>query len=361
MIALIYFVAQLAFGNGDCLPTPSVGYITNNVNSVVYDQNIGYAAARINDNLTFRVNGTNQMGFTNTSGSSVLTVVLSSDGCGHWIEFPGGGTTNFNGFVAGSLANHLLTNIVTRTNPAASLTPFTGSARNPAFWLNGVSGLTGIMFTNTINDSPRFAISPWHVAGNCHNFSSTGFGFMQADNTIVVRSLLGSQIIPGSSDLCCGVLDAALPAGIQPLPITPANLTSYITATLYGGNFQKRFPAIVAGSDGNIGVKDINFLDCLGCESPYSSFYTDLFSTSVYVDSDFVVLNPNSGRAVMLLVNNQLVLNMSLHNGNLAGPSYGKYLPELQSAMDSLMTTHHPLETKPTIQVYDLTSFPTYP
>jgi hypothetical protein len=155
----------------------------------------------------------------------------------------------------GTLAYHLATNAVARTNgftPAnmvqlsnwtwafyypTNMHLLTNSTWSTNFWLRGVQGLsaTSIGYSNGPGGQGAVTmVSPRHYLYATHVGSPATMAFLDTNNVIYWRSTLQRADIPATftfgitNDMSVGILDADLPASVGYLPMAPTNLLSYL-------------------------------------------------------------------------------------------------------------------------------------
>jgi hypothetical protein len=212
----------------------------------------------------WKFNGTNITGATtnihtllggpNTVGAYTIVVTNAAGSASASWQ-----VTNFTyigSYVApGTLAYHLATNAVARTNgftpanmvqlsgwTAAYFYPsnfalLTNSTWSTNFWLKGVQGLsaTSIGYSNGPGGQGAVTmVSPRHYLYATHVGSPATMAFLDMNNVIYWRSTLQRADIPATftfgitNDMSVGILDADLPASVGYLPMAPTNLLSYL-------------------------------------------------------------------------------------------------------------------------------------
>lgn len=143
----------------------------------------------------------------------------------------------------GTLAHHLATNAVARTNgftPAnmvqlsnwtwafyypTNMHLLTNSIWSTNFWLRGVQGLsaTSIGYSNGPGGQGAVTmVSPRHYLYATHVGSPANMAFLDTNNVIYWRSTLQRILVTGDTSL--GIMDNELPSSVGYLPVVPTNL-----------------------------------------------------------------------------------------------------------------------------------------
>jgi hypothetical protein len=228
---------------------------------------------------------------------------------------------------------------VARTNGASvqmfsTYTDAPKFVRNPAFWLRGMNGLTGI---HAGGGPGATAITPWHIVGANHWKNSAGSKvvFCDAENKAITRTVVdGVEIRPDiKSDIWLAVLDSALPPSIVPMAMMPTNWLELIPPV--------RLPVAALNRDQCFGSAEL-----LPFREPARGWfqYGLAFKRSSALPT--MQFEPrkggDSGRPVVTFVRSNLVLvsHLTLEGGgvNFFGPDYGSYGPDIQAAIRTLGT-----------------------
>lgn len=232
--------------------------------------------------------------------------------------------------------------------------------RNTNFWLAGVTGLTGVA---TCQGPSVTAISPRHAIGVQHYAPGVGatVNFVTADNTLVSRTITSrSQVVNasqfGGGDLCVLLLSSDLPESIEFVKIiSGAAFTNKIPATAntaWSDNqaFQgRKLPTVVFNQFDRAYVRELKSVTTLTFTAGYP---TDWFPTW-----GVTIVSGDSGKPVMLLVENELVL---IGGWTFSGAGYplGLSTSAINAAMSDLSTAAG--ATVYTLAEYDLSTFNTY-
>jgi hypothetical protein len=202
------------------------------------------------------ISGANMNSYTLRGGptnvgaySVVVTNAAGSDSAGWQV-------TNFT-YVGsyiepGTLAYHLATNAVARTNgftPGANMVQLSGwtavtnlpetlsfvtnAVWSTNFWLKGVQGLSAssIAVMNYAGGQGSVTmISPRHFLYATHVGAGTTMAFLDANNVIHWRSTLQHTLVSGDTSL--GIVESDLPSSVGFLPIVPTNLMDYLPTKL---------------------------------------------------------------------------------------------------------------------------------
>ena len=153
----------------------------------------------------------------------------------------------------GTLAYHLSTNAVARTNgfsnitnattvltgwvydtySGAGLSNLTNSVWSTNFWLKNVQGLSATCIGYSNGYGGRFLVtmvSPRHYLDATHIALSPGtmVAFLDTNNCIYWRTILQKVDIGGSTDTTIGILNADLPPSVGYLSLLPTNYSSYL-------------------------------------------------------------------------------------------------------------------------------------
>jgi hypothetical protein len=206
--------------------------------------------------------------------------------------------------------------------------------RNPAFWLRGLNGLTGVH----VGYGPgATAITPWHIAGANHWKHDAGskLVFCDAGNKPVTRTVVaGTEIRPDiKSDVWLAVLDSALPPSIIPMALMPTNWLELIPPV--------RLPVAALNKDQCFGSADL-----LPFREPARGWFQYGLAfkrSSVLPTMQFEPKRAgDSGRAVVTFVGGNLVLvsHLTLEGEGVSffGPDYASYGPDIQAAIRTLGT-----------------------
>ena len=204
-------------------------YPGTDVDSVIVDTDAPWSiiAQRLTVNTNNEVDTPPEINVGSTSNVNLFSIFTERS------------TTELTNLVSGLTPGNNTQNIFTnydrefnRNNP--------GLVRNTEFWGNDIKGITGISpFLNSDTQPGRkkifhgVAITPRHVLIAEHvRFPPSGskIGFIDRDNNVVERTILGSIDAPGpgTGDFNISVLNEDLPSNIEVLRALPSDILSQI-------------------------------------------------------------------------------------------------------------------------------------
>lgn len=256
--------------------------------------------------------------------------------------------------VPGTLAYHLATNAVARTNgytPGANLVELSGwtweiyyptnmhlltnAVWSTNFWLKDAQGLTATSIGASNNPAGQRSVtmvSPRHYLYATHVGSPETIAFLDTNNVVHWRSTLGRTDLGFDSSV--GILNADLPPSIGFLPVVPTNLMNYLPTNA------------------------TSFVQGIGMNQDMSLFSQPMmfgYPPSVGWDSSKVIpygLGTNwslatrdgdSSAPARLLIGNQLVLLSHNYSGGVAGsgPNYAFQFNSINEKMHYLSTNNN--------------------
>ena len=219
---------------------------------------------------------------------------------------------------------------------------------NPTCWAAGIdfSGVCAAQLTATVANGqvtggyscpffPVTAISPWHVAMAAHVYGAghviglpVQVQFLGNDGVVYTRTVTTSTL--AYQDIQIGLLNAALPATVTPLPILPVDWLVRLSgppAGLLALAFNQQRQMLIGSYDGTSSFGTAVTLDCAQ-GTPAS-----LFSTP-WISGD------SSSPAFVLLGNQPFLLTTATSGGSGtllgAGTSYPACLAQIVAAMATL-------------------------
>jgi hypothetical protein len=253
----------------------------------------------------------------------------------------------------GTLAYHLSTNAVGRTNGFASIysaqfelsgwiydtysgtnmAHLTNAIWSTNFWLKGVQGLsaTSIGFSNCLGAQGSVTmISPRHCIYANHMHWPPGY-FMAAflDTNNVVHWRTNMQNLNFGGDTSVGILDSDLPASVGFIPVLPTNYVDYLPIN----------GSIVQGIGRNQGVRMYGLPAQMGL-SGVSWNYQNADPFGLTTNWNVSTRPGDSSNPIMLLVDNQLVL-ISHHGSYGGGPNYSGQFEAINQTMHYLSTNNN--------------------
>jgi hypothetical protein len=282
----------------------------------------------------------------------------------------------------GTLAYHLSTNAVARTNGVSNiynamqplsnwtyanfdsnnLALLTNAVWSTNFWLHGVQGLsaTSIGGSNWMGGqkmitmiSPRHYLRAYHVGA-----PPILIAFLDTNNVIYWRTSvqqvdIGTNFLDiNAKDTSVGILDADLPPSVGFLPVIPTNFASYLP------------------------TNSTSYVQGIGMNQAISYFSQPMtFEDPVYIDWDSTKTAPfglttdwnaglvggDSSNPEILLVNNQMVLATHNFNGGTSGngPNYAFLFDVINQKMHYLSTNNLVGTNDYQLTQYSFTNWPT--
>jgi alpha-tubulin suppressor-like RCC1 family protein len=318
-------------------------------------------SGKTSSNYTFVVDnptvGTYSVLVTNAAGSTsaVWQVTLTYEGS----------------YIApGTLAYHLSTNAVARTNGISDISismnelsgwvwdyyygtnmaHLTNTAWSTNFWLAGVPGLsaTSIGFSNNwAAQGSVTMISPRHCIYAKHMHEPPGYfmaAFLDTNNVIHWRTNMENIVVAG--DISVGILDSELPPSVGFLPVLPTNYTDYLPTN---GR------SVIQGIGRNQDVRMFGQPMTLG--STYVDWSAaDTAPFGLTTTWNVVIRGGDSSNPEMLLIGDQLVV-VSHNQAFNGGPSYASQLPMINQCMHYLSTNNNAV-TDYQLTPFSLTNWP---
>ena len=260
----------------------------------------------------------------------------------------------------GTLAYHLSTNAVARTNGISNIyeaqkelsgwnysyftetnmASLTNSVWSTNFWLKGVHGLsaTSIGFSNGLAAQGSVTmISPRHCIYAKHMHEAPGrfmAAFLDTNNVIYWRTNMENIFI--TNDISVGILDSDLPASVGYLPMLPANFATYLPTNSSG---------LVQGIGRNQAVS--MFAEPIALTSPVVSWNVNNTAPfGVSTNWNVNIVGGDSSNPVMFLVKNQLVLvshnwsKPSFTSPITSGPNHAAFFDLINQNMHYLSTNN---------------------
>lgn len=266
----------------------------------------------------------------------------------------------------GTLAYHLATNAVARTNgftPANMVqlsgwtwafyypTNFhllTNSVWSTNFWLKGVQGLsaTSIGYSNGPGGQGAVTmVSPRHYLYATHVGSPQTMAFLDTNNVIHWRSTLQRAIVGG--DTALGILDSELPSSVGFLPIVPTNLMDYLPT---------KYTSFVQGVGMNQNLQV--FSQAMAFPSSLVTWDKSReIPFGVSTNWSIGLIGGDSSGPERLLIGNQMV--SLTHNWHATyGPSYAFQISAINQQMHYLSTNNN-VGTDYQLTPFSLTNWPT--
>lgn len=255
---------------------------------------------------------------------------------------------------AGTLAHHLATNLVARTNghtPTSSslvelsgwtfavyyptnLFQLTNSVWSSNFWLKGVQGLSATaigVLTRPGGQGLMTMVSPRHClfAEHMHHVSDRFVAaFLDTNNVIHWRTNIETVIVAG--DLSVGIMNEDLPASVGYLPVIPTNYSNYIPTNDL---------SVVQG----IGMNQLMkvFSQPMTFGYPESVFWNSRFQVPLGLTTNWSIElgGGDSSNPERWLIANQLVL-VSHNYTKFGGPNYAFYFDGINEKMHHLSTNN---------------------
>jgi hypothetical protein len=216
--------------------------------------------------------------------------------------------------------------------------------RNVNCWVAGLD-LTCISPWNSygINTRAGTLISPRHLMWANHYSIPNGtvIRFVDADNNVVIRSILNSQQI-GATDLRVGVLDSDV-AGCSHAKVLPDNWADYIPSSGLS------IPVFILDQEEKALVVDVSSLS--SSTKTIFGIPTDTTRLSFYE----TIVSGDSGNPAFLVIDDQLVvLTVLTYGGAGSGTAIHAYKTEIEDAMVALGGGYS------TLTEIDLDGFNTY-
>lgn len=272
----------------------------------------------------------------------------------------------------GTLAHHLATNAVGRTNgftPAnmvqlsgwtweyyypSNLHFLTNATWSTNFWLQGVKGLsaTAIGFLRPPDGpggqglvtmvSPRHCLFAEHMHDVTNRFVAA---FLDTNNVIHWRTNVETVFI--GNDLSVGILNEDLPASVDFLPVVPTNLLTYLP---------RNSASVVQGIGMNQHMR--LFSQPLTFGFPPNVNWNPNLNVPFGLPASWSIGlgGGDSSGPERLLIGNQLVL--ASHNDfPTAGPNYAEYIGAINQQMHYLSTNNTP-GTSYQLTIHSMTNWP---
>jgi hypothetical protein len=261
-----------------------------------------------------------------------------------------------------TLAYHLLTNAVARTNgfagryddwmefnaPASTnLDRLTKATWSTHFWLKGVRGLsaTPIGFSNVLGGQglPTM-VSPRHYVCSIHMHpESYMIAFLGTNDTLYWRTTL--QRLDVTNDTAVGILNSDLPPAVGYLPVLPPNFAEYLP----GNNFVQGL-----GMNQNFMV----FSQPMLFRNPPAILWSSTATIPFGLPPQWstALRGGDSSNPARLLVGNQLVL-VSHNTGAQAGYNYAFQIDAINRAMHELSQKHR-ARSDYQLTLFSLTNWP---
>lgn len=269
------------------------------------------------------------------------------------------------GSTAGSVRAHCVAQTDTRAAAFAGIAerhrlfsawnPGTSYTRNTSAWVTGGTDIDMTPVSTWNDETAAFGntwrgqtlVSPRHYIGAAHWAVGTGavLHFITADNTLVSRTVAGTQVIAGT-DIIVGVLDSDVPSSISFARILPDNWADYLP-TLSVANV----PVCKLDRGQNVWIADLAELRTDGFSGTNLRQPTLASRLPYYIDS----ANGDSGSPLFLAVNDKMVLLGSLNGGGFGGE--GSFLTPYRAAINAAMST---LGGGYTLTDADLSGFTSY-
>jgi len=274
----------------------------------------------------------------------------------------------------GTLAYHLSTNAIGRTNGSVNMNIYSGwssgaySATNmgvltnatwsTSFWLKGVHGLsaTCVGFSNapagTGGQGPMTLVSPRHYLCATH-MHPEGYldAFLDTNNVIYWRKSV--QRVDIGNDTSVGILDADLPPSVEIIPVIPTNSSFYIPA-----NNVSLVQGIGMNQQKQIFGQPMRFS---GTDITWDSSTTAPFGLTTNWNVNIVP--GDSSNPTMILISNQLVLashnfsKPSFSSPITSGPNYAAQFLTINQTMHFL-STNNTASTDYQLTPFSLTNWP---
>lgn len=361
------------------LPTDQVAIFQENltlsVTASAPGQNNGFPLS-----YQWKFNGTNISGATSNSytllgGPSTVgayTVVVTNAAGSASANWQVTNFTYVGSYVApGTLAYHLATNLVARTNgfsPGANMVEvsdwtwafyyptnlhlLTNAVWSTNFWLKGVQGLsaTAIGFLNSLGGQGLVTmVSPRHcLFANHMHYPPDRFvaAFLDTNNVIYWRTNVETVFI--ANDLSVGILNEDLPSSVGFLPVVPTNLMNYLPTNA---------TSVVQGIGMNQALKLFSQPISFGFPPNLSWDSSRVIPFGVGTNWGISLGGGDSSSPERLLVENHLVL-LSHHFGPFSGPNYTFYFETINQHMHYL-STNNSVGTDYQLSPFTLTNWPT--
>lgn len=195
-------------------------------------------------------------------------------------------------------------------------------------------------------------ISPRHVVFATHYVPAVGctMRFIQADNTVVTRTLTAVVALTNSADyypdITVGVLDSDVPAGIGFCKVLPDNWASYLP-TLSA----RSLPCVSADQQERLLIRGLNTLTYPPGNRANYSMPADMQRRAFYAD----VISGDSGNPACVIIGDKLVL---LNLWTFGGGGTGTHVTAFRTAIQAAMTTLGGGYT--TLTNVDLSSYTTF-
>lgn len=219
------------------------------------------------------------------------------------------------------------------------------------------TGVAGYLFT-TYNTANRIGtlISPRHfiAAAHYHPAKDEVLGFIDKDGNRIERTVVGGQSI-GSTDIYVGVLDSDLPDSIAYYPLMASSTLKSLVQKFDTNALD--VPIVTLDQEAKALVHKL------------SSISDTYISHAVYAEGNYKdwgenMISGDSGQPGFVIIDNQPVL-LFAHHLAAAGPNYGNYIKEINSAMTSLGGGYQATEYDPICftkyAVNHIPSFQKYP
>jgi len=271
----------------------------------------------------------------------------------------------------GTLAYHLSTNAVARTNgfadiynatvvlsgwshgyySATNLAPLTNAVWSTNFWLKGVQGLsaTCIGYSNGVDGTFLVTmISPRHYVTASHIGTGDLIAFLDTNNVFYWRK--NTQRVVASGDTSVGILDADLPSSVGYLTVVPINFSNYFPSNSF---------SYVQG----VGMNQDMRLFSQPMTFPSASIVWNSAATAPFgltTNWNVAIRGGDSGDPEMLLIGNQLILATHNYHGGIGGdgPNYAFQYDAINQQMHYL-STNNAVGTDYQLTPFSLTNWPT--
>ncbi len=297
-------------------------------------------------------------------------------------------------FVPGTLAYHVLTNSLASTNgfdPSSGLClqeTVSGYRWNTKLWLYKFPEITSInsgLGQGAMGQVPgtygmqlitrRHAIQAHHVSWA----NPVGAPVTFTDKRGVVFTNYVQSMTNFSDDINVIQLRDELPSQFVPFPLLPTNFASYLPSTANGRQSNLKLPIIAGtydrhlyfmgllsvfndpfGGKGANGIRGWISYDGGSANGP-DRWITNRIGLGWGETSEpYYIKRGDSGRPIMMIVGNHLVLLSSIYSyGN--APDYASAAPKIQECIDALTVAAGEKMGKYKLKTCDLSSFPKYP
>jgi hypothetical protein len=284
-----------------------------------------------------------------TATVNVVSTVLGTQQISHAVsEQVGQSTTTFSSFAPGSLAAAICSTVDgLLSGKTASATTYdllaSGGARNSSLWASGID--FSCLAVNVGGGNEQHGgtlVSPQHILLANHFSGISQVNFLASDGSTVNRTVTALQEV-GTTDLCIGYLNSAVPSTVGFARVLPSNFRSYLPSVQYG------VPTVFANQYKELHVGEWN-ADPAAAEvaiaSPKVSSRQPWYAMPISGDSG----SPN-----FLVIGGALVVLTCWHTAG-GGPNPADNIAGINSVMASLQGGGSPHQ----LTVVSLSGYPSY-